>query len=89
MEQEKKTHEVYEIHSQGLTHEIYYQCAVCKADRKTKEELEGKECGGLPPLGFGVGDKAPSRDRFGGSPPPPVKKAAPVIEDDGQPGYVE
>lgn len=60
---EKKIHEVHEIHIRG---EVYYQCAVCRADRKTKEELEGKECGGLPPLGFGVGDKAPSKDKFGG-----------------------
>jgi hypothetical protein len=42
-----------------------YICAVCQHTTKNEDEFKG-ECGGLPPLGFGVGDKAPSHDKFGG-----------------------
>ena len=48
-----------------------YYCTICKYASGDGDGLIGKECGGLPPLGFGVGDKAPAKDRFG---PPPVKK---------------
>jgi len=71
MEQEKKLiHEVYEVHVQGTEHDMWYRCAVCKHTTKNKEEFNG-ECGGLPPLGFGVGDKAPQIDVFGPKKPKP------------------
>lgn len=44
-----------------------WYCTVCMDKKKTREELDGKECGGLPPLGFSVGDKAPvTRDGMKG-----------------------
>jgi len=66
--EEKKIHDVEGVHIEdenGIT-KTKYQCKVCKAVRLMDTELKGLECGGLPPLGFGVGDKAPSKDKFGG-----------------------
>ena len=53
MDEPKKIHVVYNIA------DLEYVCRVCGARVKTKEELEGKECGGLPPLGLHVGDASP------------------------------
>ena len=59
-QEEKKVHDV-------VKGEDCYYCTVCRAASGDGDGLVGKECGGLPPLGFSVGDKAPvTRDGMKG-----------------------
>ena len=65
MEQEKLVHNPMPV-TLPVGENGWY-CTVCMDKKKTREELDGKECGGLPPLGFSVGDKAPvTRDGMKG-----------------------